>query len=125
MREQEDNAIVNKTRLFDVFTHAIIEKHRSSARPGAADANRNWGLFNILSLAFAIGSIGIIVASLTFASSALISLAIASAIAAIALGIVSRRRTPLRGFGIAGIVIGAIDILVSAGLVLIALTWGK
>jgi hypothetical protein len=111
MHEQDNNAVVYKKRSFDEFVNTAIERYHLPVPEinEPADAG-DTGLLSILSFVF--GTTGFIaLVGAAFASSPiLLVLALMLGIAGIVLGAKGSKHSRLRGLGIAGLVMGIVDV---------------
>lgn len=120
-KEESNNAVVVKKQSFDDLINSTIEKYRLPVPPYRGDAENGSGVLSIVSLVLGIAGLASIIGAFAAIAPALLGVAAACGIAAIILGAMGAHRRPLRGVGIAGFVMGIIDMSILLVIGLIAL----
>ncbi|MCD6063535.1 MAG: hypothetical protein K0R82_1446 [Flavipsychrobacter sp.] len=110
-------------RSFEEFINATIQKYSLPVPPVGDAVGNDGGILNIISFALGLGGLAaILVGAFVPAMTAiLITIAVGLGIGAIITGAKGKKRGPLRGLGVAGFILGIIDLaaLVIALLALI------
>lgn len=109
--EIEHSAIVkSEKRSFDEFINTTIEKYKLPAPPVSDGSTNGSPALSITSLALAVSSLATIILAFELFAFLLLIPAAALGITAIILGAMGARRRPLRGVGMAGMILGIVDV---------------
>lgn len=120
-KRESNHVVVTKRQSFDELINNTIEKYRLPVPPYGDDAGDGAGALSIVALLLGIGGLASIVAAFAAVAPALLVVAGVCGLAAIILGAMGSRRRPLRGMGIAGFVLGIIDLSVLLVIAMITL----
>lgn len=120
-KRESSGAVITKRQSFDELINNTIEKYRLPVPPYGGDASEGSGVLSIVALLLGIGGVASIIAAFAVVAPELLIVAGLCGLGAIIMGAMGSRRRPLRGFGIAGFVLGIIDMSVLLAITIITL----